>query len=206
MWWHWTPSFAKYVYKNIWSLTPTPCINLLLRQCRQSIELPCLKRQAGVHVCQLHKAQCFFRSKWLLGYEWKSLFWRAFANCDRRRLASSCLSICPSLRMKQLVSYWTDFHEIWCLSIFLVSVEEIRFSLKCDKNNGYFTWRCIYIYTYMTILSWILRVTNISDKNCQNSIQEEIKSRLKSGNACYYSVQNLLSSSLLSKKAKNQDI
>jgi len=29
----------------------------------------------------------------------------------------------------------------------------------------------------------------------QNSIQEEIKSRLKSGNACYYSVQNLLSSS-----------
>ena len=33
----------------------------------------------------------------------------------------------------------------------------------------------------------------------QNFIQEEIKSRLKSGNACYYSVQNLLSSSLLSK-------
>jgi len=28
----------------------------------------------------------------------------------------------------------------------------------------------------------------------QNSIQEEIKSRLKSGNACYNSVQNLLSS------------
>jgi len=36
----------------------------------------------------------------------------------------------------------------------------------------------------------------------QNSIQEEIKSRLKSGNACYYSVQNLLSSSLLSKNLK----
>jgi len=32
----------------------------------------------------------------------------------------------------------------------------------------------------------------------QNSIQEEIKSRLKSVNACYRSVQNLLSSSLLS--------
>ena len=36
----------------------------------------------------------------------------------------------------------------------------------------------------------------------QNSIQEEIKSRLKSGNVCYYSVQNILSSSLLSKKLK----
>ena len=34
----------------------------------------------------------------------------------------------------------------------------------------------------------------------KNSIQEEIKSRLKLGNACYYWVQNLLSSSLLSKK------
>ena len=36
----------------------------------------------------------------------------------------------------------------------------------------------------------------------QNSIQEEIKSRLKSGNACYYSVQNLLSSRLLSRNLK----
>jgi len=36
----------------------------------------------------------------------------------------------------------------------------------------------------------------------QNSIQEEIKSRLNSGNACYHSVQNLLSSSLQSKNLK----
>jgi len=36
----------------------------------------------------------------------------------------------------------------------------------------------------------------------QNSVQEEIKSRLKLGNPCYYSVQNLLSSSLLSKNVK----
>jgi hypothetical protein len=34
----------------------------------------------------------------------------------------------------------------------------------------------------------------------QNSIQAEIKSRLKSGNTCFHSVQNLLSSSLLSKR------
>ena len=33
---------------------------------------------------------------------------------------------------------------------------------------------------------------------CQNSLQEEIKSRLKSGNVCYHSVHNLLSCSLLS--------
>ena len=36
----------------------------------------------------------------------------------------------------------------------------------------------------------------------QNSIQEEIQNRLKSGNACYHSVQNLLSSNLLSNNLK----
>ena len=36
----------------------------------------------------------------------------------------------------------------------------------------------------------------------QNSGQEGIKSRLKSGNACYHSVQNLLSSILLTKNLK----
>jgi hypothetical protein len=36
----------------------------------------------------------------------------------------------------------------------------------------------------------------------QNLIQEEIKRRLNSGNACYHSVQNLLSSRLLTKNLK----
>jgi retron-type reverse transcriptase len=36
----------------------------------------------------------------------------------------------------------------------------------------------------------------------QNSIQEDVKSRLNLGNACYHSVQNRLSSSLLSKMIK----
>jgi len=36
----------------------------------------------------------------------------------------------------------------------------------------------------------------------QNSITEEIKSTLRSGNACCHSVQNILSSRLLSKNLK----
>jgi hypothetical protein len=36
----------------------------------------------------------------------------------------------------------------------------------------------------------------------QNEVHDEIKSRLNSGNACYYSVQNLLSSRLISKNLK----
>ena len=38
--------------------------------------------------------------------------------------------------------------------------------------------------------------------NDQNFIQEEIKSRLKPGNTCCYSVQNLVSSSLQCKNIK----
>jgi hypothetical protein len=38
----------------------------------------------------------------------------------------------------------------------------------------------------------------------QNSFQEEIKCRLKSGNACYHLVQNLLFSNSLSKKCKTE--
>jgi hypothetical protein len=36
----------------------------------------------------------------------------------------------------------------------------------------------------------------------QNSINEEIRSRLKTGNACYHLAQNILSCSLLSKNIK----
>ena len=37
----------------------------------------------------------------------------------------------------------------------------------------------------------------------QNFVQEEIKNKSKFGNACYHSVQDLLSSTLLSKKFKD---
>jgi hypothetical protein len=39
----------------------------------------------------------------------------------------------------------------------------------------------------------------LTDQNC---INEKIKSRLNSGNACYHSIQSLLSSRLLSRNVK----
>jgi hypothetical protein len=62
--------------------------------------------------------------------------------------------------------------------------------------------------------NWDIKIANRSFENVsqfkclgttvrnQNLIQEEIKKRLNSGNACYHSVQNLLSSRLLSKNLK----
>jgi len=47
-----------------------------------------------------------------------------------------------------------------------------------------------------------VRRNDIRDDTNQNDIHDEIKSRLNSENACYYSVQKLLSSRLISKILK----
>ena len=52
-------------------------------------------------------------------------------------------------------------------------------------------------------MCWCLSIIDLGTTlTNQNSIQEDIKSRLKSDNACYHSVRNLLFSSLLSKNLK----
>jgi hypothetical protein len=73
----------------------------------------------------------------------------------------------PSVRMKQLGSHRTDFHEIWCLSIFRKSVEKVQVSLKSDNNNG--TLRKD-LCTFMVISRWILiRMRNVSDYICREN-------------------------------------
>jgi hypothetical protein len=69
------------------------------------------------------------------------IFLRAFAKLQRDTISfvmSVCLSVCLSVRLEQLDSHWTDFHEILYLSIGK-SVEKIQFSLKSNKNNRHFT-------------------------------------------------------------------
>jgi hypothetical protein len=61
---------------------------------------------------------------------------------------------------------------------------DIRIANRCFENLAQF--KCLGV-----------TVTN------QNLIEEEIKRRLNMGNPCYHSVQNLLSSRLLSKNVKN---
>ena len=53
--------------------------------------------------------------------------------------------------------------------------------------------------SYERVEEFIYLATSLTNQNC---IQEKIKSRLESGNVCYHSVRNLLSSSLLSKNIK----
>ena len=64
----------------------------------------------------------------------------AFANCEKRLLTS----LCPPVRMEQLGTHRTEFHEILHMTVFRKSDEKIKGSLKSDKDNGHLTSRPMY--------------------------------------------------------------
>jgi len=59
--------------------------------------------------------------------------------------------ICPSVCMEQLEFHRADFHEIWYLSIFPKSVENVQVSLKSDMNKRYFPRRPIYSFDHISL-------------------------------------------------------
>jgi hypothetical protein len=66
----------------------------------------------------------------------------------RKAIVNFVTSVCPSVRLEQLSSHWTDFHEILYLRISQKSVNKIQVWLKSEKSKGYFTWRPMYIYDF----------------------------------------------------------
>jgi hypothetical protein len=71
--------------------------------------------------------------------------------------------------------------------------------LSCHQNVGQNRYINIANRSFENVLQLKYLETTVTN---QNLIQEEIKRRLNSGNACYHSVQNLPSSRLLSKNIK----
>jgi hypothetical protein len=78
----------------------------------------------------------------------------------------------------------------------LVPPETIKRTRMCMKRTRYFCQILSKFGVSRHIFYLGRTLTN------QNSIHEEIKIRLKPGHSCYHSVQNLLSSSLLSQTVK----
>jgi hypothetical protein len=72
----------------------------------------------------------------------------------RKVTISFDMSVSPSLRIEQMGSHWTDFHEIRYLSIFQNFLEEIQVWLKSAKNNWYFTLKAVYIDIAVFSLEW----------------------------------------------------
>jgi hypothetical protein len=76
---------------------------------------------------------------------------------------------------------------------------ELYMVMSLDQNTG----RSHGIKTFNISFERVKQFKYLRTKlTYQNSIQEEIKNSLKSGNACYHSVQNLFSSIMLSKNKK----
>ena len=96
-----------------------------------------------------------------VGFAEDSVVWDRFLkrvnNIAKRLLASSCLSVCMPVWLsghtEQLGCRWTDFCEMWYLSVFEKYVEKIQVSWKYDKN-----YVILYeeIYTYLIILRSII--------------------------------------------------
>jgi hypothetical protein len=82
-------------------------------------------------------------------------------NCEKRLLASTCLSVCP-VRMKILVPTGSAFMKFCYFCIFLKSVAEIQDSVRSDKKNDYFTKRPIYIIDHISLV--ILRMRDVSER------------------------------------------
>jgi len=60
-----------------------------------------------------------------------------------------------SLRVEQLSSHWTNFHEIVYFTFCRKSVRMIQVSLISGKNNRYFAWRPMYLYDDISLnTSW----------------------------------------------------
>jgi len=81
-----------------------------------------------------------------------------------------------------------------------VSADKTKYMVMSrDQNAGRIQSVRIDNSTFKRVEEFKYLETTLTNQNC---IAEEIKRRLKSGNACYHSVQNLLSSRLLSKNLK----
>ena len=78
-------------------------------------------------------------------------YWTLFAIF--RKVTISFVMSVLSFRVGHLGFHWTEFYEIWYLSIFRKSVEKIQVLLKYDKNNGTLH---SYVFTFTIISCWIL--------------------------------------------------
>jgi hypothetical protein len=76
------------------------------------------------------------------------------------------MPVCPSARMEQFVSNWTDFHEIWYSAIFWKPEEKIQLSLICDRNNGTAHEAGQYAFSIIS-RSVLLRMRNVADKSVE---------------------------------------
>ena len=90
----------------------------------------------------------------------KYVLLRSLIQASLQKLRKATIS-CPSTWNNCF--QWTDFHEIWYLSVFRKSAQKIK---ESDNNNGLDNehWMCMIISSCI-----ILRMGNASDKRCREN-------------------------------------
>ena len=99
-------------------------------------------------------------------------------NCEKRLLASKCLSVRPSVRMEQFGSHRMDFHEILFLGIFRKSVDEVQVSLKSAINKGCFIRIPMHIYDRISLTSY--------NEKCFTQVVQKIKTHVSCSILFFY--------------------
>ena len=117
---------------------------------------------------------------------------------------------------QQCVFFWRPLSSLWtsskhlCSQIFILQFCRI-FQVKCHRL-GFGSWKLQWFFRGI-LLMFIIQLSYEKVKTFkyvvsllpnQNSIHEEIKCRLKTGNSCHYPVQTLMYSRLLSKNLDNK--
>jgi hypothetical protein len=149
--------FNKRCVSDIFQTSVKVCRLFLLNYCITVAES---MFASVIWVCTL---MLFHPWKWSVANRWATAFSRSAFKYRARQVQCTCFiflstftilqkatisSVCSSVCVKQLTSYWMDFYEIRYLSMFWKFIKKIQVPLNSDKNNGYFTWRPIYVFDH----------------------------------------------------------
>jgi hypothetical protein len=79
------------------------------------------------------------------------------------------MSVLPSVRVKQLGSHWTDFHEIRQWDFFFSKIcPEISSVIKIGEEEERVLYMMAHIY-FWSYLSHLLTIKNVSDKSSREN-------------------------------------
>jgi hypothetical protein len=96
-------------------------------------------------------------------------------NRKKRLLASSCLFVRPSARPEKRGSHWTDFHQIWYLTIFLNLSRKFKFHQNITKTINTLHEDQYTVSSYLSLLflewktfqvNWKLKITISYSHSC----------------------------------------
>jgi len=78
---------------------------------------------------------------------------------------SFVMSVRLSVRMVQLGSHWTDFHEIWHLNSFRKPVEKIfKFHENPTRTTGIYMKTSVHLYVVQFLLEWEVLQAKVVEK------------------------------------------